>query len=202
MRFKAGGLAALMVAVLLPSSALAQNPVNVLQDCWTNRFTANLETENYLFAAGGPVTFVWKHKIMLPCVNYVASIFGFRCQKGKPKPTPATFQFQNIKFGPINPNPQNPELLFSFTGPVPPGMHDWILLVECNDSGNGIALAPDGDIDDECGINLGKPPDNPLGVVLFGPEPLEFLDPDPGGAPPGRAAGDEGVMRPWCFVQQ
>jgi len=193
-----------LVAALFVPPAFAQFPVNVLQDCWTTNQEINpyVELEGYEFTPNDSVSFIWKHKVMEPCSNYVATIFGFECRVGKPKPQGVKFSFRDIQFGRIDPDPVFPERLFEFVtvpGGIPPGRYDWLLVVECNDSGNGIPIGPDGEIDDECGVNLGTPPANPIGVVIFGPEPTEVLDPDPGGFPPGRGSGEEGTTRPWCF---
>ncbi|MAE69274.1 MAG: hypothetical protein CME06_02265 [Gemmatimonadetes bacterium] len=188
--------------------ANAQFPVTVLQDCWTTKIEAlpDPEYEDYLFFGfNEPITFVWKHKIMPAdaCSSYVASIFVLRCIDGKPKPTDIVMQFPDLRDEIVRweGDPTNPEILFSYTAPpgsIPPGYYDWAMIVECNDSGNGIPLGPDGDIDDECGVNVGVPPIF-AGPVIFGPEPAEFFDPDPGGFPPGRSPGEEGTTRPWCF---
>ena len=105
----------------------------------------------------------------------------------------------------INPIPGVPEPLLSFSalsGLIPPGRYDWALLTECRDTDGTIigAFRKDGDIDDECGINVGLNPAAGLFPVLFGPEPLDLLDADPGGSPPGRGPGEEGTTRPWCFT--
>lgn len=198
-------LSALCVAGAFAGAAYGQaEPVNVLQDCWTTQETAFIEDELYRFLGGEPVTFVWKHKILLPCENYVYSIYGFQCRDGKPNPGGpgggVAFSFENNELGAIEPDPDVPERLFTFTGAVPPGRWDWILVAECNDlGGNGIPIGPDGDIDDQCGINVGTAPVLPAGPVIYGPDPVEVFDPSPGGSPPGRGPGEEGTTRPWCF---
>lgn len=193
-------------AVALAGSAVAQFPVNVLQDCWTtyDGFMPDPEFEAYEFMPNESVTFVWKHKIMEePCQSYVASIFLFECIEGKPRPkgSDILLRFMDLRELEIWPY-HAPEFMYSYTVPagyIPPGQYDWALIVECNDSGNGIGLRADGDIDDECGVNVGMPPIF-AGPVIFGPEPIEFFDPHPGGFPPGRWPGEEGTTRPWCFV--
>ena len=192
---------------LMMGTAHAQFPVTVLQDCWTTNIEVALdpELEGYMFSMFEPLTFVWKHKIMPEdaCSSYVASIFVLQCIEGKPKPTNIVVHFQNLRseIQRWQGDPNNPEILFSYTAPpgsIPPGDFDWALIVECNDSGNGIPLGPDEDIDDECGVNVGVPPVF-AGPVIFGPEPVEYFDPDPGFSPPGRVPGEEGTTRPWCF---
>ena len=202
------GLFVPLFAVLLmvaSTPAVAQFPTNVLQDCWTTNININpdRELEGYEYSVNDRVTFIWKHKVLEFCENYVASIFGFECREGKVKPSGVRFEFRDIQYGAIDPNPEVPELLFEFTagaGSIQPGRYDWVLFVECNDlGGNGIPIGKDEDVDDTCGINTGRPPQNPLGVVIFGPEPNEALDAAPGGSPPGRGPGEEGPNRPWCF---
>lgn len=194
---------ALLVVLALPTPTAAQFPVNVLQDCWTNEMPPPIETETYFFPAGAPIRFVWKQKVMVPCSSYVVRIIGQRCRNGKPRPVPPPLFDFFVPFGPISPDPTMTELLFEFTPPpgsIPPGVYDWFMFAECDDTTGFIPLVPDGDIDDECGINVGRQPIVPGGPLILGPEPVEVLDPDPGGFPPGRMPGEEGTTRPWCFT--
>ncbi len=203
---------AVVCCCLASGAAQAQFPVTVLQDCWTTNIERmpDPEFEGYsFFGANEPVTFVWKHKIMPTdaCSAYVASIYVLPCIEGKPKPTDIVVQFPNLRneIQRWDGDPTIPEILFSYTAPpgaIPPGYFDWALIVECNDfGGNGIPLGPDEDVDDECGVNVGIPPIF-AGPVIFGPEPIEYFDPDPGASPPGRSPGEEGTTRPWCFQVQ
>ena len=189
-------------AICRPLKELAPNTqgsayVNVLQDCWTTEeFTADPELEQYLFDANHFIGFIWKHKIFEPCENYMATIVGTPCREGKP-PIKVAWMIRNIQFGPI---PPGMEYLFGIMVPpaIAPGDYDWFIVTECNDTNGIIPPNPDGDIDDVIGANLGllRPP------VVYGSEPVEILDPDPGGWPPGRRPGEEGSTRCWCFRVQ
>ena len=182
-------------------------PVNVLQDCWTTDLTVNPdpELELYTFTTDDSIDFIWKQKLLLPCSDYLASIWVFDCLDGKPLPGPIVQVFHDIPFGTINPLPGIPEPLLTFSamaGSIPPGRYDWALITECDDTNGRIAGSPvkDGDIDDSCGVNVGIGLPLIGGPVILGPEPIELLDPDPGGSPPGRVPGEEGTTRPWCFT--
>lgn len=193
-----------LAAILLSAfaaPALAQHRVNVLQDCWTTDLDGNnLELEDFRFriSDNDNITFVWKQKLLLACSNYIFTLVGFDCVDGKPFVGEVRFSYTDT-IGPLTPDPANPEMLLSFTVPaadIGVGTYDWVLFAECNDSGNG--LSEDGDIDDQCGINVGIPP-VVVGPLIYGPEPVEIFDADPGGSPPGRRPGEEGTTRPWCF---
>src|SRR5262245_27971454 len=176
--------AALSIAVIMAAPAAAQVPVNVTQDCWTNRPGTPPEIETYCFAPQTPVTFIWKQKLMLTCSSYRAEVWIQPCANGKP---PLQNPVQVCKMGPfgIPPNPNMKERLvrcLSQPGAIPPGVWDWFVMTECNDTNGGIGLGPDGDIDDECGINAGFALGGPL---VLGPEPAELWDADPG-VPPCR----------------
>jgi hypothetical protein len=191
--------------VALSGSAVAGVPVNVLQDCWTTDVPpVELEFYDFAVSAGQPVVFVWKHKILESCQNYTFSIFGFDCLPGKPRPSNARWGFRDQSLGPIQADPAVPEQLLTFVAPpgaIPPGLWDWVLVAECNDVNTpGIPFGPDGDADDECGVNVGRAPGYPAGPVVFGFEPTEMFDVDPGGWPPGRLLGESGTTRPGCFV--
>ncbi len=194
-----------VAAVLVASPAWAgealPSTVNVVQDCWTTNeaLDPDLEKELYTFSSDDDaITIVWKHKILEPCSNYIATVYGTDCTEGKPSLYTLPMRFtQTQVFGPIDPDPATPEQLLSMTiapGSIPSGRYDWVLLVECDDTDGFIFV--DGDIDDECGINMGTTLGGPL---IMGPEPNEALDADPGGSPPGRGPGEEGTTRPWCF---
>ncbi len=176
--------------------------VNVLQDCWTTNLEADPDPERelYTFAADDDIAFIWKQKLLVACSSYVARIVGYDCVDGEPGVNrEVKFSFTEV-FGPMSPIPGIPEPLFPIFAPagsIPPGRYDWVLLVECDDT-NG-RVKRDGDLDDECGINVGRKPVVPDGPLIFGPEPIEIFDPDPGGSPPGRGPGEEGTTRPWCF---
>ena len=181
------------------------DPVNVLQDCWTTNLTldSDPELELYTFATTDPIDFIWKHKILETCSAYLASIWVFECIAGKPLPGPIVQVFHDIDLGQQDPMPGVPEPLFTFTAPpgsIPPGRYDWAMITECDDTNGRIAGSPvpDNDIDDSCGVNVGILPTFP-GSVMLGPEPMELFDVDPGGSPPGRGPGEEGTTRPWCF---
>ena len=194
-------------ATVSGAGAPAPAPVNVLQDCWTTDLDddPDKEKELYTFTTADSIEFVWKQKLLLTCTDYKATILGFDCVDGKRSVFghPGRFLFANIPFAggnPIDPDPSNPERIFSFSatpGSISPGTYDWILVTECNDTNGTVGL--DGDIDDQCGINMGKAPTVPGKPLVLGPEPIELLDPDPGGSPPGRVPGDEGTTRGWCF---
>lgn len=200
-------LLVLIIAAWNLEAAAQPADVNVLQDCWTTDLQqdSDPERELYSFTTDDPISFVWKHKILENCSSYRFSIHATQCTEGKPRVGPIAFEAINISVGPVNADPADPEPLFSYTatpGSIPPGSYDWMLLVECNDT-NGTIRSPgpkvDGDIDDQCGINVGLNPPAGLFPVLFGPDPLQVMDPDPGGAPPGRVPGESGTTRPWCF---
>jgi hypothetical protein len=173
--------------------------LNVMQDCWTTdieELEIDIEMENYILTPND-VVFVWKHKIFQPCESYVATVVGLACEPGKP-PVIGRVRWvvPNVQFGFIEPGF---EYLFSLTVTgMPVGTWDWFVVTECNDT-NGVITPPlkDGDIDDHIGANLGLVTFPP---VVYGPEPIELLDPDPGGFPPGRMAGEEGATRCWCFT--
>ena len=194
--------AAVSIAVILTAPAAAQNPVNVTQDCWTNQQGAPVETENYCFTLQTPVQFVWKQKIMQTCNSYRAEVWIQPCMNGKP-PLQGAIQVCKLgPVGPIPPNPNQPERLVRCVAPpgaIPPGSWDWFVMTECNDTNGSIGLGPDGDIDDECGINVGLVLGGPL---VLGPEPAEMWDPDPGPPPACQLPGEEGTTRPWCFRVQ
>ena len=190
--------AAVMVAAsTLPSAA--QTNVNVLQDCWTHKAgVPNVETENYCYTLQDPVQFIWKHKILQKCSKYRAEVYIQNCVTGKP-PLLNPLLVCKVATGPINPNPNVPERLVKCTAPpgsIPPGTWDWFVMTECDDTNGVIGLGPDHDVDDECGLNAGLVLGGPL---VFGPEPVELWDPDPGGVPACRLTGEEGTTRPWCF---
>lgn len=181
------------------SNRLVGFPVNVLQDCWTNDDPTDLEMETYTFPPGVVLNFVWKHKIFdVPCNDYLATIVLTHCQDGKvPIGGNIAAIIPDIPIGSVGPGGE-----WLITARVPgigAGVYDWFVVVECNDSNGTIPAGADLDIDDVVGANLGLPPNNPLGPVVYGPEPIEILDPAPGGFPPGRWAGEEGATRCWCF---
>jgi len=194
---------AVSIAVVLAAPAAAQNPVNVTQDCWTHqRGAPDLETENYCFAPQTAVQFVWKQKLMLTCNQYRAEVWIQPCINGKPPLQNPLQVCKVVAPGPILPNPNVPERLIQCTsqpGAIPPGLWDWFVMTECNDTNGVIGLGPDGDIDDECGINVGFVLGGPL---VLGPEPVEMWDPDPGPPPACQLPGEEGTTRPWCFQVQ
>ena len=191
---------AMSIAVVLPTPAAAQFPVNVTQDCWTRQVGApGLETENYCFPAQSPVQFVWKQKLMQTCSRYVAEVYIQPCINGKPPLQNPLLVCKLGPVGPIPPNPNRSERLVPCTSPpgaIPPGVWDWFVMTECDDTNGVIGLGPDGNVDDECGINVGLVLGGPL---VLGPEPAELWDPAPAGAPPCRLLGEEGTTRPWCF---
>lgn len=173
--------------------------VNVMQDCWTTdieEVDIDPELENYILNPDN-IVFVWKHKIFEGCENYIATIVGLPCEDGKP-PIIGRIAWivPNIEFGYIQPGAEY-LIWVSVTG-MPEGTWDWFVVSECNDT-NGAITPPlkDGDIDDVIGANLGLVTYMPL---VYGPEPIEVLDPDPGGFPPGRLPGEEGSCRCWCFT--
>ncbi len=182
--------------------------VTVLQDCWTcdEHIFENIELETYEFTPNNSIFFVWKHKIPpRTCSNYLATIVGMECRKGKVGIYGGAVKFliPDIQMGEVYPD-KIEELIFVY-GPVylEPGTYDWFLVTECTDTNGSIMIPPgmpDYDVDDICGANLGVPPENPLGPVIFGPEPGRRLDPDMGGNPPGRWPGEDGVTRAWCFT--
>jgi len=173
--------------------------LNVMQDCWTTdeeEVYLDPEMENYLLFPDN-VVFVWKHKIFEGCSNYIASIVGLPCENGKPPVIGrVAWIIQNIPFGDIQPGAEY--LFWVQAGGLPEGTWDWFVVTECHDT-NGSITPPlkDGDIDDVIGANLGKMTYPPL---VYGPEPVEVLDPHPGGLPPGRLPGEEGSCRCWCFT--
>jgi hypothetical protein len=170
-------------------------PVNVLQDCWTTtfeEFDVDPEAEMYIIPSQ-QLVFVWKHKIMEFCTNYRARGFIFPCQMDKAaiKRRDLVAQWQ-IELGPVEPGF---EYIFGVYIPgLPPGQFDWLLLTECNDTNGTITPGLDGDIDDVCGANMGV-----QYKLIFGFEPAQVVDIDPGGFPPGRRPGENGETRPWCF---
>jgi hypothetical protein len=173
--------------------------LNVMQDCWTTDIEEVMldpELENYLLTPDN-VVFVWKHKIFEPCENYIATVVGLPCEDGKPPIIRRiAWVVPDFQFGFIEPGA---EYLFWLMVPgIPVGNWDWFVVTECNDT-NGMITPPlkDGDIDDVIGANLGVVTYPPL---VYGPEPAEVLDPDPGGFPPGRRPGEEGSCRCWCFT--
>ncbi len=174
--------------------------LNVLQDCWTTdveEWYMDPEMELYQFPPNYPVVHVWKHKIFEYCSHYLATLVWTYCKDGKPKiPGNIHALIRDIEVEIGEPG----ELLLSatVTGFVA-GNYDWFIVTECNDTNGTIAIGADGDIDDVLGANLGLPPNNPIGPCVMGPEPVRLLDPDPGGFPPGRRAGEEGATRCWCF---
>ena len=182
--------------------------VTVLQDCWTCDETIfeSIELEAYEFTPNDPIFFIWKHKIPpRTCSNYLATIVGMTCKNGKVGINGGSVRFiiPDIPMGEVYPD-KIEELIFVY-GPVSlePGTYDWFLVTECIDTNGSIMIPPgmpDQDIDDICGANIGVPPENPLGPVIFGPEPGRRLDPDFGGMPPGRRPGEDGVTRAWCFT--
>ncbi len=181
---------------------------NVLQDCWTTNLTVDPdpELELYTFTTADSIDFIWKHKILTTCSNYLASIWLFDCLDGKPLPGAIQQVFHDIDFGEQDPIPGIPEPLLSFNAPpgsIPPGRYDWAMITECDDTNGRIAGSPvpDNDLDDSCGVNVGLAPAPGFpGPVMLGPEPIELFDPDPGGSPSGRGPGEEGTTRPWCFT--
>lgn len=191
----------LLVAALclaLPSLALAGVPTNSLQDCWTT--SVEVEFEQYSFSPADPnLQFSWQHRIEQTCSNYSARIVGQSCSQGLNRPSAPPFT-RAFNFGQIDPDPSSFIRTFSVAflpHEIPVGEFDWFLLVECDDSGNGIPFAPDGDPDEACGISLGL---DPAGPLVAGPQPTSFLDADAGGDPVGRQAGEDRSTRPWCFV--
>jgi len=193
--------------------ALVENdPVNVMQDCWTTDSTqgeAN-EKELYRFADNQKMNFVWKHKILEGCISYSAIIKVYDCPLGKnqARENPATGTPILLSFfssEPVFPDIPEPLLLSQTLSlielGIPPGLYDWVVVTECNDTNGGVR-AGDGDIEDQCGANFSTiKGDLPPGTIIFGPEPpgAPFPDRDPGGTPTGRQAGESGTTRPWCF---
>jgi len=171
--------------------------INVLQDCWTtdrDELALDIEMENYVLTSND-VVFVWKHKIFEFCQNYVVLIAGTPCQDGKPTLIGNVRWLFQVPFGSID---QGQEYIFYIIASnVLQGEWDWFVVTECNDT-TGVIYPPlsDGDVDDVIGANLGMVTYMPL---VYGPEPIEVLDPDPGGLPPGRRPGEEGATRCWCF---
>lgn len=196
-------LAVLVLAVLFPAASLPGFGVNALQDCWTTGIEGPGETgefEQYSFDQAAPsVNFSWQHRVEETCSNYVARIVGVSCNEGLTRPDSVLFS-RRIDAGRIDPDPTS--LIRTFIvaflpSELPTGEFDWFVMVECNDSGNGIPFHPDGDADETCGINLGL---DPVGPLIAGPQPSSFLDADPGGSPPGRLAGEDRSTRPWCVT--
>lgn len=199
----------LLVTTVAAAAPVAGQPtptrVNVLKDCWTTSLAARPqpEAEAYSFptTTGGTIDFVWQHKILTACSAYVANLYAFPCVDGNPQLDMVPFYDSGpIQFGPISPVVGTPNLYFSLAVPVttfPEGSYDWTVVTECDDT-DGQVMAPDGDVDDICGVNMGVEPII-AGPVIFGPEPVQFLDPDPGSDPLGRALGEDGSTRPWCF---
>ncbi len=191
-------LATATICFTLPAVALAGVPANSLQDCWTT--SVEVELEQYSFSPADPnIQFAWQHRIEKTCSNYAARVVAFDCRDGLRRPGSPRFN-RTFAFGQIDPDPTSFIRTFSIAfqpQEVPTGDLDWMLLVECDDSGNGVSLQPDGDPDDACGINMGL---NPTGPLVAGPQPVSFLDPDPGGDPLGRHAGEDRSTRPWCFT--
>lgn len=202
-------LIVIVLAIGIAAPATSQpvpGRVNAVQDCWTNDINAfpnNVRAEAYSFPGGtiGTIDFTWQHKILNPCTAYLAQVFAFECVDGNPPlEMVPLFTSAVTSFGAVNPTPGAIEQLFALTVPAssfPTGTYDWTVVVECNDT-NGQLVMPDGDVDDLCGVNMGVAPiiDGP---VIFGPEPITFLDPNPGGSPIGRVPGEDGTTRPWCF---
>ena len=179
-------------------------PVNVLQDCWTTDIDLDddAERELYTFDVSTTIELIWKQKLLVSCSAYrVVYVIYDECLDGKPSATMRPVQhLATANFGPLSPIPGVPEPLISISFPASalgPGRYEWAMAVECDDT-NGV-IAKDGDIDDFCGLNPGLPPDVVPPVPIFGPDPIQFLDPDPGGSPPGRGPGEHGTTRPWCF---
>jgi hypothetical protein len=173
--------------------------LNVMQDCWPTdieEWGIDHELENYVLTPDN-VVLIWKHKIFESCENYMATVVGLPCADGKPPIIHRiAWVIPNIQFGYIQPGY---EYLFSVvTTGMPVGDWDWFVVTECNDT-NGKIAPPlkDGDIDDCIGANLGTVT---YPLLVYGPEPAEVLDPDPGGFPPGRHPGEEGACRCWCFT--
>ncbi len=188
-------------ALWMAPAGWAQAPVNVLQDCWTSDLASHPdpEWESFSYTVGDEVTFVWKHKIQATCSNYLVDIVGLPCIDGKPPFDRTQFEFRSISFGRVVADPAQPEKIFQFTAPpgsLPPGRHDWLLIVECDDTDGIVHL--DSDVDDECGINVGITT-QVGGPLILGPEPVEIFNASPGGTPAGRRVGEEGTTRPWCF---
>lgn len=176
--------------------------INVLQDCWTtNRLDwgQNPELESYLIHPDS-VVFVWKHKLIRACDNYVATIVLLPCEDGKPRIGGRIVHTEaDLVYGPRNPEAEI--IMFHIpSDSIPVGTYDWFIVTECNDTNNRIGVRPDGDVDDVIGANLGLPPVNPYGPLVYGPEPNEVLDPNLGAAIPGRRPGEEGSSRCWCFT--
>ena len=177
---------------------------NVVQDCWTANpeIFPEREGELYLFYETHSIDMSWMHKLFNSCLSYSVLIQVATCRDGKPRLDPAdvVYTTESISFGPISPDPEVPERIFVHSlppGTLPAGRYDWQLVIECNDT-NGDVTA-DGDIDDMCG---GNPAVSPLvlgGPVIFGPDPIQVLDPHPGTMPLGRGPGENGTTRPWCF---
>jgi len=170
---------------------------NVLQDCWTTdeaELGIDIELENYILTPND-VIFVWKHKIFEFCSNYVVLIGGTRCQDGKPTLIGNVRWLRQAQFGAIDEGQEY--LFFLVASGIPLGEWDWFVVTECNDTNGGVyPPLVDNDIDDVIGANMGMVTYMPL---VYGPEPVEVLDPDPGGNPPGRRPGEEGATRCWCF---
>ena len=197
--------ASLVLAVaLLAGNAVsveaAEERSNALQDCWTT--VGNTALESYDFTSEDQISFAWSARIENDCPGYTARLLVFECGEGIYKPGVFSITIEQI-YGPIDADPSSPTqtfLLAQSPGTLPPGDWDWILVTECEDSGNGIPLSPDGDPDDVCGGSLGRAPGNPDGPVVFGPNATSVLDVDPGGDPTGRQPGETGMSRPWCFT--
>ena len=172
----------------------ADDPVNTLQDCWTSNVF--IELEDYQFAPEELIIFSWGHRIERTCSSYSARLLIFACE-ADPKTAPEIALTVELGFGAIEPDPMSTTRTFSkqfqLGDQLEPGLYDWGLLVECDDSGNGVPFTPDGDFDDSCGLELGEV------ARAAGPQPLGPLDVSPGGDPPGRQPGENGTTRPWCF---
>jgi hypothetical protein len=173
--------------------------LNVMQDCWPTdieEWYTDPEMENYILSPDN-VVLVWKHKIFEGCSNYMATLVGLPCEDGKPRIIGRlAWMVTNLQYGYVEPGGEYKFMVW-LSG-MPEGHWDWFVVTECNDT-NGMITPPlkDGDIDDVIGANLGTVTYMPL---VYGPEPVELLDPDPGGFPPGRLPGEEGATRCWCFM--
>lgn len=193
-----------LLSLLAPAPSAAGFRVNALQDCWTiGGTTGNITNESYQFRTSleTSFSFAWVHKIQETCSNYAARIVGFECAEGATAPSDLLFDIR-VPVGQIDPDPIFSTITFAKSvqlSELPAeGEFDWMLIVECDDSGNGVLLQPDGDPDQICGGSFGAPPAS-QGPVVFGPQPQNFLDIDPGGFPPGLRAGEDTSTRPWCF---
>jgi hypothetical protein len=157
--------------------------LNVMQDCWPTdieEWYTDPEMENYTLSPDN-VVLVWKHKIFEGCSNYIATVVGLPCEDGKPRIIGRlAWMVTNLEYGYVEPGGEYKFMVWLSGMPV--GHWDWFVVTECNDT-NGMITPPlkDGDIDDVIGANLGTVTYMPL---VYGPEPVELLDPDPGGFPP------------------